>query len=183
LPCSVEVRLTGRTVEIFVKGERIAVHMRSSGNGKHTTAADHMPSSVRLRTAPPSGDGVQRRPRRSIRLGVFVALAPSSRSSPERSSPSACNRRTSVASRSGSGDETTSANVARNPPASVSESSIVRSSGIRRIATGSPQKRPGPGFLCVDKATKAILFPPQRRTFFQASCPLRHRLGRTCTIV
>src|SRR3954447_10408623 len=43
----VEVRLTGRTVEIFIKGERIAVHMRSSGNGKHTTAADHMPSSHR----------------------------------------------------------------------------------------------------------------------------------------
>src|ERR1700744_4965796 len=30
----VEVRLTGRTVEIFLKGERIALHMRSSGNGK-----------------------------------------------------------------------------------------------------------------------------------------------------
>src|SRR3954447_4779800 len=43
----VEVRLTSRTVEIFLKGERIAVHMRSSGNGKHTTAADHMPSSHR----------------------------------------------------------------------------------------------------------------------------------------
>jgi transposase len=43
----VEVRLTGRTVEIFAKGERIAVHMRSSRNGKHTTAADHMPSSHR----------------------------------------------------------------------------------------------------------------------------------------
>jgi transposase len=43
----VEVRLTGRTVEIFVKGERVAVHIRSSGNGKHTTAADHMPSSHR----------------------------------------------------------------------------------------------------------------------------------------
>jgi transposase len=43
----VEVRLTGRTVEIFTRGERIAVHMRSSGNGKHTTAADHMPSSHR----------------------------------------------------------------------------------------------------------------------------------------
>jgi transposase len=41
------VRLTGRTVEIFVRGERVAVHMRSSGNGKHTTAADHMPSSHR----------------------------------------------------------------------------------------------------------------------------------------
>jgi transposase len=29
----VEVRLTGRTVEIFATGERIAVHLRSSGNG------------------------------------------------------------------------------------------------------------------------------------------------------
>ena len=43
----VEVRLTSRTVEIFAKGERIAVHLRSSGNGKHTTLADHMPSSHR----------------------------------------------------------------------------------------------------------------------------------------
>jgi len=43
----VEVRLTGRTVEIFARGERIAVHMRSSGNGKHTTLPDHMPSSHR----------------------------------------------------------------------------------------------------------------------------------------
>jgi transposase len=43
----VEVRLTGRTVEIFARGERIAVHMRASGNGKHTTQADHMPSSHR----------------------------------------------------------------------------------------------------------------------------------------
>jgi transposase len=43
----VEARLTGRTVEIFVKGERVAVHMRASGNGKHTTLADHMPSSHR----------------------------------------------------------------------------------------------------------------------------------------
>jgi transposase len=42
----VEVRLTGRTVEIFAKGERIAVHLRSSGNGRHITA-DHMPSSHR----------------------------------------------------------------------------------------------------------------------------------------
>jgi transposase len=44
---AVEVRLTGRTVEVFAKGERIAVHLRSSGNGKHTTIEDHMPSSHR----------------------------------------------------------------------------------------------------------------------------------------
>jgi transposase len=43
----VEVRLTGRTVEVFAKGERIAAHPRSSGNGKHTTVQEHMPSSHR----------------------------------------------------------------------------------------------------------------------------------------
>jgi len=43
----VEARLTGRTVEIFLKGERIAVHVRNSGNGKHTTVPEHMPSSHR----------------------------------------------------------------------------------------------------------------------------------------
>ena len=43
----VEARLTSRTVEIFLKGERIAAHLRNSGNGKHTTVPDHMPSSHR----------------------------------------------------------------------------------------------------------------------------------------
>jgi transposase len=43
----VEVRLTGRSVEVFARGERIAVHLRSSGNGKHTTVQEHMPSSHR----------------------------------------------------------------------------------------------------------------------------------------
>ncbi|MGH6716336.1 MAG: IS21 family transposase [Bradyrhizobium sp.] len=43
----IEVRLTARTVEFFTKGERIAAHRRSSGNGKHTTIPEHMPSSHR----------------------------------------------------------------------------------------------------------------------------------------
>ena len=43
----VEVRLTTRTVEVFLRGERIAVHQRTSGNGKHTTIPEHMPSSHR----------------------------------------------------------------------------------------------------------------------------------------
>lgn len=43
----VEVRLTARTVEIFAKGERIAAHLRMSGNGRHTTTPEHMPSSHR----------------------------------------------------------------------------------------------------------------------------------------
>jgi transposase len=43
----VEVRLTSRSVEVFARGERIAVHLRSSGNGKHTTVQEHMPASHR----------------------------------------------------------------------------------------------------------------------------------------
>ena len=43
----VEVRLTPRTIEIFLKGERIAAHRRGSGNHGHTTLAEHMPSSHR----------------------------------------------------------------------------------------------------------------------------------------
>jgi transposase len=43
----VDVRLTARTVEVFLKGERIAAHMRASGNRKHTTVTEHMPSSHR----------------------------------------------------------------------------------------------------------------------------------------
>jgi transposase len=41
------VRLTGATLEVFHNGERIAAHLRSSGNGKHTTVSEHMPSSHR----------------------------------------------------------------------------------------------------------------------------------------
>src|SRR6202789_655681 len=43
----VDVRMTARTVEIFLKGERIAAHLRISGNRKHTTIPEHMPSSHR----------------------------------------------------------------------------------------------------------------------------------------
>ena len=41
----VDARMTVRTVEIFLKGERIAAHVRASGNHKHTTVSEHMPSS------------------------------------------------------------------------------------------------------------------------------------------
>jgi len=44
---AVEVRLTGRTVEVFARGARIAAHLRSSGDGRHTTVKEHMPSSHR----------------------------------------------------------------------------------------------------------------------------------------
>lgn len=40
-------RITARTVEVFHRGKRVAAHMRSSSNRKHTTVREHMPSSHR----------------------------------------------------------------------------------------------------------------------------------------
>lgn len=40
-------RFTARTVEVFHRGKRVATHVRSSSNRKHTTVRDHMPSSHR----------------------------------------------------------------------------------------------------------------------------------------
>lgn len=40
-------RLTQRTVEIFHRGKRVAAHLRSSPNRRHTTVREHMPSSHR----------------------------------------------------------------------------------------------------------------------------------------
>ena len=41
------VRITDRTVEVSHKAKRVAAHMRGSGNRRHTTVAEHMPSSHR----------------------------------------------------------------------------------------------------------------------------------------
>ena len=38
-------RITARTVEVFHHGQRVAAHVRSSSNRKHTTVREHMPSS------------------------------------------------------------------------------------------------------------------------------------------
>lgn len=43
----VEARLTARTVELFHKGERVAVHVRGGLRGRHTTLAEHMPQAHR----------------------------------------------------------------------------------------------------------------------------------------
>jgi transposase len=40
-------RLTARTVEVFYKGRRVAAHVRSSSNRRHTTVSAHMPSAHR----------------------------------------------------------------------------------------------------------------------------------------
>jgi transposase len=44
---TVDARFTGSTVELFHKGQRIAVHVRSRVANKHSTTPEHMPSSHR----------------------------------------------------------------------------------------------------------------------------------------
>src|SRR4051794_16153321 len=39
-----DARITERTIELFCRGERVAVHMRTGGRGRHTTIPEHMPS-------------------------------------------------------------------------------------------------------------------------------------------
>jgi transposase len=40
-------RITARTIEVLHRGKRVAAHVRSSSNRKHTTVREHMPSSHR----------------------------------------------------------------------------------------------------------------------------------------
>ena len=47
LRAQVHVRIAARTVEIFLKGERIGAHMREATCGRHTTHDDHMPETHR----------------------------------------------------------------------------------------------------------------------------------------
>src|SRR6266542_3971522 len=42
-----DARITAHTIELFRKGERVAVPLRGAGRGRHTTIAEHMPSSHR----------------------------------------------------------------------------------------------------------------------------------------
>jgi transposase len=42
-----DARITAHTIELFRKGERVAVHLRGTGRGRHTTIPEHMPSSHR----------------------------------------------------------------------------------------------------------------------------------------
>ena len=42
-------RITARTVEVFHGGQRVASHVRTSGNGRHSTQREHMPAHHKFR--------------------------------------------------------------------------------------------------------------------------------------
>src|SRR5262249_35593633 len=44
---TVWVRVAAQTVEVFHRGNRVAVHLRASSDRRHTTIREHMPSSHR----------------------------------------------------------------------------------------------------------------------------------------
>lgn len=43
-------RITARTIEVYFKGQRVASHMRTSGNRQHSTQREHMPAHHQFRT-------------------------------------------------------------------------------------------------------------------------------------
>ena len=85
-------RITARTIEVFHRGKRVAAHVRSSSNRKHTTVRDHMPSSHRRYadwTPGGCGDKPARSaatPRRWSRSSCGSALTPSKASAPASAS-------------------------------------------------------------------------------------------------
>jgi transposase len=66
----VEARLTARTVELFHKGERVAVHLRGAGRGRHTTLPEHMPSAHRRHAE----WTIERIERTAARIGPSTAM-------------------------------------------------------------------------------------------------------------
>jgi len=54
---AVEARVTARTVELFHKGERVAVHLRGGLRGRHTTLAERAPQAHRRHADHQPGPG------------------------------------------------------------------------------------------------------------------------------
>jgi len=70
----VDGRLTATTVDIFHRGQRVAVHVRSHGRGRHTTDPAHMPKahqpSTLARSGPPTLSRSDPGKERSSELGA-----------------------------------------------------------------------------------------------------------------
>jgi hypothetical protein len=73
---TIEAQITEQTVELFHRGTRVASHIRSPLRVRHTTVAEHMPSS---QPTLPTGCGFLRRPdaaksRRNGRVPRWMAV-------------------------------------------------------------------------------------------------------------
>src|SRR5215210_6260696 len=70
---AIEARVTDRTVELFHRGTRVASHVRSPRQHRHTTLPEHMPSAHHRHAAP--GAGLPRLPRHPA-LGTRLRARP-----------------------------------------------------------------------------------------------------------
>ncbi len=79
-----DVRASARTVEIFVRGRRVASHLRSSAVGRHTTETAHMPESHRRHLEWTPGRLVAWGEQTGPATGALVAAILRSRPHPEQ---------------------------------------------------------------------------------------------------
>ena len=77
-------RFTARTVEVFFKNKRVASHVRSSGNRKHTTVRDHMPASHRFRAGMSREKLAGMAERHGSNVVAFVEVAMDAKGHPEQ---------------------------------------------------------------------------------------------------
>jgi hypothetical protein len=131
-------RITARTIEVFHRGKRVAAHVRSSSNRKHTTVREHMPSSHR-RYADWTPERLRRpaaTPQHWSRSSCGSAAIPSKASAPASAS---CGWPRPMAA---SGSRPPAAGRSRSARALTARST--RSSKTTSIAHGLPCPRTGP---------------------------------------
>ena len=79
-----DVRASARTIEVFVRGRRVASHLRSSAVGRHTTESTHMPESHRRHLEWTPGRLVAWGEQTGPATGALVAAILRSRPHPEQ---------------------------------------------------------------------------------------------------
>jgi len=77
-------RITDRTIEVFHVGQRVASHVRTSSNGKHSTLRDHMPAHHQFRDDWTPDRIKARAARVGPNVAIFVEVAMRSRKHPEQ---------------------------------------------------------------------------------------------------
>jgi transposase len=77
-------RITARTIEIFHRSQRVASHVRTSGNRKHSTVAEHMPDSHRRYAGMTPGDIRQEAEKIGPNTGAPVEVILKTKSHPEQ---------------------------------------------------------------------------------------------------
>lgn len=77
-------RITDRTIEVFHVGQRVASHVRTSSNGKHSTLRDHMPAHHQFRDDWTPDRITARAARVGPNVASFVEVAMRSRKHPEQ---------------------------------------------------------------------------------------------------